>query len=82
LYSSRSYFRERDNIEGSACVQVDLFFTILPLPSPEKVCVPCRSLEAFWFCYSILKFPEKISKKYRKKKKKKQEKRQKKQETT
>jgi hypothetical protein len=34
-----------------------LFFTILPLPSPKKVCVVSCSLEAFWSCYSVLKFP-------------------------
>jgi hypothetical protein len=33
------------------------FFIVLPLPSPEKVCVVSFSLEAFWSCYSILKFP-------------------------
>jgi hypothetical protein len=39
-----------------------IFFTILPLPSPEKVCVVSCSLEAFWFCYSGLKSPGKTKK--------------------
>jgi hypothetical protein len=47
-----------------------IFFTVLPLPSQEKVCVVSYSLEAFWFCYSSLKSPEKI-KKYSKKRGKK-----------
>jgi hypothetical protein len=49
--------------------QVVSFFTVLPLPSPEKVCVASCSLEAFWFCYSILKSPEKNIKKPQKEKK-------------
>jgi hypothetical protein len=53
--------------------QVVSFFTVLPLPSPEKVCVASCSLEAFWFCYSVLKSPEKNIKN-RKKKRKKQKK--------
>jgi hypothetical protein len=70
----------------SACVRVentserDSFFTILPLPSPEKVRVASCSLEVFWFCYSVLKSLEKnkkntakIKKKQKKKEAKKQE---------
>jgi hypothetical protein len=30
--------------------------TVLPLTSPEKVCVVSCSLEAFWSRYSVLKF--------------------------
>jgi hypothetical protein len=52
-------------------------FTVLSLPSLEKVCVASCSLEAFWFCYSVLKSPEKIYKKQQNEKKK-QKKRQKK----
>jgi hypothetical protein len=61
-----------------ACVQVDhtsereresIFFPVLPLPSLEKVRVVSFSLEAFWFYYLVLKFPEKNIKKYSKKKK-------------
>jgi hypothetical protein len=33
------------------------FFTVLPLRSLEKVSVARYSLEAFWFYYSVLKFP-------------------------
>jgi hypothetical protein len=51
-----------------------IFFTILPLPSPEKVCVVSCSLEAFWFCYSGLKSPGKIKKYSNKKKQKKRQK--------
>ena len=75
-----------------ACVRVDhtserervSFFTVLPLPSPKKVCVISCSLEAFWFCYSVLKSPEKnikkITAKERKKRKKKKGQKKKKQE--
>jgi hypothetical protein len=59
--------RERDK---KVCQ--DLFFTILPLPSLKKVCVVSYSLEAFWFCYLVLKSPEKISKNTAKREKKKQ----------
>jgi hypothetical protein len=50
LNLSRPYIlpRERESMP---------FFTILPLPSLKKVCVASCSLEAFWSCYSILKFP-------------------------
>jgi hypothetical protein len=48
----------------------NLVFTILPLPSPEKVCVVSFSLQAFWFCYSVWKSPGKISKKIQQKNKK------------
>jgi hypothetical protein len=65
----------------SACAQADhtskgesIFFTVLPLPSPEKVCVASCSLEAFWFCYSVLKSLEKIYKKTNNKKKKRNKK--------
>jgi hypothetical protein len=45
---------------------------LLPQPTPEKVCVVSCSLEAFWSCYSILKFPrKKIKKKLQKRKEKK-----------
>jgi hypothetical protein len=37
----------------------------------EKVCVVSCSLEAFWFCYSVLKSPGKIIKKIYSKKKQK-----------
>jgi hypothetical protein len=47
-----------------------IFFTVLPLPSQEKVCVVSYSLEAFWFCYSSLKSPEKIKKIQQKKRQK------------
>jgi ABC-type Fe3+ transport system permease subunit len=47
------------------------FFTILPLPSLEKVCVESCSLEAFWFCYSVLKSPQKIKKQQKEKRNKK-----------
>jgi hypothetical protein len=61
----------------SACVRVGHTFerdTVLPLPFPEKVYVACDSLEAFWFYYSVLKSPEKISnKRYSKKEKQKNE---------
>jgi hypothetical protein len=61
----------------SACARVDhtserervSFFTVVPLPSPEKVCVASSSLGAFWFCYSILKSPEKNIKTAKKTKK-------------
>jgi hypothetical protein len=73
----------------SACAQAghtskgeSIFFTVLPLPSPEKVCVASCSLEAFWFCYSVLKSLEKIYKKNKQQKEKKKQKRGKKQETT
>jgi hypothetical protein len=66
----------------SACVRGDhtfereresIFFTVLPLPSQEKVCVVSCSLEAFWFCYSSLKSPEKNKKIQQKKRQKKQD---------
>jgi hypothetical protein len=44
----------------------------------EKVCVVSFSLEAFWSCYSVLKFPlKKIIKKSCSKKKEKSKKKQK-----
>jgi hypothetical protein len=53
----------------SACVRGD-HTSILPLPSPEKVCVLSCSLEAFWSCYSVLMFHwKKLSKKSCSKKK-------------
>jgi hypothetical protein len=42
----------------------------------EKVCVVSCSLEAFWFCYSVLKSPGKIIKKIYSKKNKKEAKKQ------
>jgi hypothetical protein len=49
----------------SACVRVNhtserenLFLPFYPYPLQKKCVVSC-SLEAFWFCYSVLKSPEK-----------------------
>jgi hypothetical protein len=77
LNPSRPYFREREGERGRVSI-----FSVLPLPSPEKVCVVSCSLEAFRLVL-VFNFEVALKKNIKKKLQQKKEKgKEKKQATT